>query len=159
MRANLKWRADWEAEHGRKLTGRKPVAPDPDGLAKAIINTTDPDSRPICRTGRLTVQGYNAQAVATVDQIIVAADVTQQGVDATQLEPMIAQAGETLASAGIGGELKTVLADGGYWNGPHMKVLGEAGIQVIVPTRSGARTKARKLAPKQGRTPNGLTGS
>jgi transposase len=148
--ANLNWRADWEAEHGRKLGGRKPFAPDPDGLSKAIINTTDPDSRPIRRTGRPTVQGYNAQAVATVGQIIVAADVTQHGVDATQLEPMIRQAGETLANAGVTEEIQTVLADGGYWNGPHMKALGQAGIEVIVPTRSAVRTKARKLAPKQG---------
>ncbi len=148
--ANLRWRAEWEAEHGRKLGGRKPFAPDPDDLAKAIINTTDPDSRPIRRTGRPTVQGYNAQAVATVGQIIVAADVTQQGVDATQLEPMIRQACETLATAGVAGEIETVLADGGYWNGPHMTMLGQAGIEVIVPTRSATRTTERKLAPKQG---------
>jgi hypothetical protein len=93
---NLKWRDDGEAEHGRKLGGRKPFAPDPAAIQKAIINTTDPDSRPIVRTGRPTVQGYNAQAVATIDQIIVAADITQQSVDATQLAPMIVQANETL---------------------------------------------------------------
>jgi transposase len=148
--ANLQWRADWEAEHGRKLGGRKPFAPDPDGLDKATINTTDPDSRPIRRVGRPLVQGYNAQAVATVEQIIVAADVTQQGVDATQLEPMTRQAAATLIEAGVESEIETLLADGGYWNGPHMKALGQAGIEVIVPTRSGTRTKARKLAPKQG---------
>jgi transposase len=27
--ANLRWRAEWETEHGRKLTGRKPFPPDP----------------------------------------------------------------------------------------------------------------------------------
>jgi hypothetical protein len=148
--ANLQWRAEWEAEHGRKLGGRKPFAPDPDGLAKATANTTDPDSRAIRRVGRPLVQGYNAQAVATVEQIIVAADVTQHGVDATQLEPMTRQAAATLAEAGVGGEIRTLLADGGYWNGPHMKALGQAGIEVIVPTRSGVRTKPRRYAPKQG---------
>src|SRR4029453_14880270 len=30
----LAWRAEWEAEHGRKLTGRKPAPPDPEGLSK-----------------------------------------------------------------------------------------------------------------------------
>lgn len=49
---NLAWRAEWEAEHGRKLGGRKPFPPDPDGLAKRTINTTDPDSRKIVRTGK-----------------------------------------------------------------------------------------------------------
>jgi hypothetical protein len=82
--ANLRWRAEWEAEHGRKLAGRKPFAPDPDGLAKRTINTTDPDSRAIIREGR-GVQGYNAQAVATGGQIIVAADITQQSNDSGQL--------------------------------------------------------------------------
>lgn len=148
--ANLAWRAEWEAEHGRKLGGRKPFAPDPDALGKAIINTTDPDSRAIVRTGRPTVQGYNAQAVATEDQIIVAADITQQSVDATQLEPMVLQATETLAGIGTGSDIQTVLADGGYWNGPHMETLEGAGMQVIIPTRAATRTKPRKLAPKQG---------
>src|SRR6266498_1786255 len=30
--ANVARRADWEAEHGRKLTGRKPTPPDPESL-------------------------------------------------------------------------------------------------------------------------------
>jgi hypothetical protein len=98
---NLAWRAEWEAEHGRRLGGRKPLPPDPDGLAKRSINTTDPDSRKIVRTGKTAVQGYNAQAVATAGQIIVAADITQQSNDAGQLEPMIGAALAELAQAGI----------------------------------------------------------
>jgi hypothetical protein len=43
--ANLAWRARWETEHGRKLTGRKPTPPDPDSLAKRRVNVTDPDTR------------------------------------------------------------------------------------------------------------------
>jgi transposase len=31
--ANLAWRAAWEAEHGRRLVGRKPAPPDPAALA------------------------------------------------------------------------------------------------------------------------------
>lgn len=33
----------WEAEHGRKLGGRKPTPPDRDALAERKINTSDPD--------------------------------------------------------------------------------------------------------------------
>jgi hypothetical protein len=62
--ANRRWRAEWEAEHGRKLGGRKPAPLAPDRLAKKSINTTDPDSRVIVRAGKPAVQGYNAQAVA-----------------------------------------------------------------------------------------------
>jgi transposase len=147
---NLRWRAAWEAEHGRKLTGRKPFAPDRDGLRKRTINTTDPDCRVILREGRQAVQGYNAQAVANEKQIILAAEITQQSNDSGQLEPMIRQAVRTLSAAGCSEQITTVLADGGYWNNAHIAALGTEGIQVIVPTRSPTRTKARKLSPKQG---------
>jgi transposase len=147
---NLRWRSEWEAEHGRKLGGRKPFPPDPDGLGKRTINVTDPDSRVIARETRQPVQGYNAQAVATGEQIIVAADITQQSNDSGQLEPMIRQAVQTLTAAGSREQVGTVLADGGYWNNAHITALGEEGMQVIIPTRSASRTKARKLSPKQG---------
>jgi hypothetical protein len=63
---------------------------------------------------------------------------------------MIRQAVETLTAAGCQQPIGTVLADGGYWNNPHIVALGDEGMQVIVPTRSATRTKARKLSPKQG---------
>ena len=147
---NLRWRERWEAEHGRKLGGRKPFAPDPDGLAKRTINTTDPDSRKIVRSGKAAVQGYNAQAVATAGQIILAADVTQQVNDSGQLGPMIAAALGALEQAGVCQQPGTVLADGGYWNTAQIAALGQAGLQVIVPTKSATRTKARTLSPRQG---------
>jgi transposase len=148
--ANLAWRAQWEAAHGRRLGGRKPFAPDPDGLSKRSINTTDPDSRKIIRTGKSAVQGYNAQAVATAGQIILAADITQQANDSGQLEPMIRAALAELEQAGIDQQPETVLADGGYWNTAHITALGNQGLQVIVPTKSATRTKARTLSPRQG---------
>lgn len=104
----------------------------------------------IARTGRQPVQGYNAQAVATSEQIIVAADITQQSSDGGQLEPMIRQATATLNEAGVRDPIATVLADGGYWNSGQIAALGSEGMQVIVPTKAAYRTKARKLAPKQG---------
>lgn len=148
--ANLRWRAEWEAEHGRKLGGRKPFAPDPEGLGKRTINTTDPDSRVLTRVGRPVVQGYNAQAVATSEQIIIAADITQQSNDSGQLEPMIDQAVATLDAAGVRDRVGTVLADGGYWNSPQITQLGQDGIVAIVPTKAATRTKSRKLSPRQG---------
>ena len=148
--ANLRWRAQWEAEHGRKLGGRKPFAPDPDGLTKRSVNVTDPDSRLVVRSGKAAVQGYNAQAVASADQIILAADITQQVNDSGQLGPMITAARDALQAAGIDRTPETVLADGGYWSSPQITALGCEGLQVIVPTRSATRTKARTLSPKQG---------
>lgn len=147
---HLRRRAEWEAEHGRKLGGRKPFPPDPAVFESASINTTDPDSRLIARRVRAPVQGYNAQAVATTGQIIVAADITQDSSDGGQLEPMIRQALTTVVAAGVDRAVGTVLADGGYWNSPQITALGQDGINVIVPTSASHRTKPRKLSPKQG---------
>ncbi|MDX6726235.1 MAG: hypothetical protein QOK49_1040, partial [Baekduia sp.] len=68
------------------------------------------------QTGKTAVQGYNAQAVATAGQIILAADITQQANDSGQLEPMIGAALRELEQAGVKQQPETVLADGGYWN-------------------------------------------
>jgi Transposase DDE domain len=139
----------WEADHGRKLGGRKPFAPDPDGLSKRTINTTDPDSRVITRTGRPAVRGYNAQAVTNTGQIIIAADITQRSNDSGQLEPMIRQAVATLEDAGVSTPIGTLLADGGYWNSPQMRALGQDGITTIIPTKAAHRTQAQSYPPSR----------
>ena len=63
---------------------------------------------------------------------------------------MIREAVSTLAELDSGQRIGTVLADGGYWNNAHITALDDAGLYVIIPTRSTSRTKARKLSPKQG---------
>jgi transposase len=147
---NLRWRAQWEAEHGRKLGGRKPLAPDPKALSKRKVNTTDPDSRFICRRGKAPLQGYNVQAVATAEQIIIATDVTQQANDSGQLQPMIRAAAGQLRAAGVDQPLAVALADGGYWSAPQIAALREDGIEAIVPTKAAIRTKPRTLSARQG---------
>lgn len=116
----LAWRAAWEAEHGRKLAGRKPTPPAPEALAKRRVNTADPDTRLLKRAGGRSVQGYNAQVVASPEQVIFAADITQQSNDSGQLAPMVRSARQALRAAGIEESVATVLADGGYWNSPQI---------------------------------------
>jgi hypothetical protein len=41
------------------------------------------------KQGRAFIPAYNAQAVTTEQQIVVAAELTTEGVDFEQLEPMI----------------------------------------------------------------------
>jgi transposase len=149
-RANLAWRADWEAEHGRRLAGRKPTPPDPAALAERTINSTDPDTRLMKRAGGKSVQGYNAQVVASPEQVILAAQVTQSHNDADQLEPMVAHTLETLREAGIEEPIAIVLADGGYWNSPAIGEVRRQGIDVLMPTQDSRRTRPRKLSPRQG---------
>jgi transposase len=148
--ANLAWRAAWEAEHGRRLGGRRPTPPDPAALAKRKLNTTDPDTRLMKRAGGRSVQGYNAQIVASPEQVILAAQVTQSHNDADQLEPMVAKATVTLREAGIEQPIGTVLADGGYWNSPAISEVRRQGIDVLVPTQDRRRGTPRKLSPRQG---------
>jgi transposase len=149
-RANLAWRAAWEAEHGRRLAGRKPTPPNPAALAERRINTTDPDTGLMKRAGGKSVQGYNVQVVAGPEQVIIAADVTQSHNDADQLEPMVAHAAATLREAGIDEPIGIVLADGGYWNSPAITNVRGQGIDVLVPARDRRRTAPRKLSPRQG---------
>jgi hypothetical protein len=138
--AKLQWRQEWEQEHGRRLAGRSPAPPDPAALATRRINTTDPDSRRMRRGGK-ALQGYNVQAVASPEQVILAAEVTQCANDSGQLEPMIERAIDAVAAAKIDGSLGVVLADGGYWNSPQISRLGEHGLAVIVPTKAAGRTR------------------
>jgi transposase len=147
---NLAWRAAWEAEHGRKLGGRKPTPPDADALAARRINTTDPDTRLMKRAGGRSVQGYNAQVVASPEQIIIAAQVTQSHNDSGQLAPMVESATGTLREVGIQEPIGIVLADGGYWNSAAVSEVREQNIDVLIPTRDRRRTRPRKLAPRQG---------
>jgi transposase len=147
--ANLAWRAEWEAEHGRKLTGRKPTPPDPESLAKRRANTTDPDTRMMKRVGGKSVQGYNAQVVASPEQIILAAHVAQAVNDSNQLEPMVTHAVDELTRAGIEEPIGTVLADGGYWNTPQIRDVRAGRIDVLIPAKDRKRTKPRTLGPPQ----------
>ena len=148
---NLSWRAAWEAEHGRKLGGRKPTPPPADALAARKINTTDPDTRLMKRAGGRSVQGYNAQVVASPEQVIVAAEVTQSHNDSDQLAPMVDSATDALREAGIEEPIGTVLADGGYWNSPAIGEVRRQGTDVLVPTQDRGRTAPRKLSPRQGK--------
>ncbi len=147
---HLKRRAAWEAEHGRKLAGRKPAPPSEDALQKAKINTTDPDSRPLMRTGTSLIQGYNAQVLAASGQVILAADLTQSPVDSTELTSMVDKAGEELRAVGVEEPIGTLLADGGYRSAPQIAAIRGKGTEVIIPTRNARRTAPRKLAAKQG---------
>jgi transposase len=126
------------AEQGRRMRGRprtKPlVIPErPSGR----VNLTDPDSRPV-RTQRGFIQGYSAQAAATEDQIVVAADVTIGTPDQGWLEPMATQARAELGAAGAE-HPTTLLADAGYWNTQQIAALRAAGIDVVVKPDGEAR--------------------
>lgn len=104
-----------EAATGKKRRGPKPKPGNHDVAGDAKANVTDPDSR-ILKTRKGWVQGYNAQAVVTEDQIIVAAAVTQDRNDVEQLKPMLALAKANMALVEDAPEIGVALADAGYWS-------------------------------------------
>ena len=118
---------------------RRDEAPNP----KATVNTTDPDSRFVRGNGR-TLQGYNAQAAATVDQVVVAAELTQQANDLQQLAPMLVAIRTTLAAAGVGDPVQQLAADSGYWSIANVSVIPNAPDLLIPPARHGRHGKPRK---------------
>src|SRR6266487_3360113 len=148
--AQLDRREAWEADHGRKLAGRRPSPPAPDALEKRRANTTDPDTRLMKRSGGRAVQGYNAQAVATPGQIILAARVTQAHNDTDQLAPMVTEAGLAARQAGVEEPIETALADGGYWNPDHITHIQDEGIDVLIPPPRRRRAGSGQLEPVHG---------
>jgi transposase len=118
---------------------RRDEAPNP----KATANTTDPDSR-FMHTRRGSIQGYNAQAVTTTEQVIVAAELTQQANDLQQLDPMLAATTATLTAAGIPERPGRLLADSGYWTIANLSTIPDAPELLIPPARHGRQGKPRK---------------
>jgi hypothetical protein len=128
---------------GRPPRQLKPRPRDEAPNPKATANTTDPDSRFLhLRNG--TVQGYNAQAVTTCQQLVVAAELTQDANDVQQLEPMLQATAATLAAAGIGERPEVLLADSGYWSIANLTTIPDAPELLIWPSKTGRTGKPRK---------------
>lgn len=105
-----------EAGLGHKLSGR-PADPSSKWGSPARtrkINVTDPDSR-VIKDGRRFVQGYNAQAAVTEDQIVVAAEVTNAARDSVIFAAMVDATQQNLAR-GSGEPVEVFVADTGYWS-------------------------------------------
>jgi Transposase DDE domain len=95
------------------------------------INLTDPDARTL-KSPRGWVLGYNAQAVVTTWQIIVAAEVDTENIDRANLQPMIQTACDELRAAGVDRAPEVIVADAGYWKTEAIEALVAQGIQTLV---------------------------
>jgi transposase len=135
------YRARGRMKDGRRF-GRPPDPYQPPATPEGKINVTDPDSRNV-KTSRGWVQGYNAQAVCTERQIVIAAEVTVDSPDFGHLEPMIAASELELAAAGVTGPPEVVLADAGYWHQAQMENITGRGTVVLIPPDAGKRKGAR----------------
>lgn len=147
-----------EAATGQKKRGRKPKAPEAaaDRTAKATV--TDPDSR-IMQTQAGYVPGYNAQAVVTEDQLIVAAEVTQEANDIKQLHPMLERAQANLKAIAHRQAVGTALADAGYCSEANLLAADPAGPALLMATNKDwqQRKALREQPGPRGRIPMRLS--
>lgn len=132
---------------GERHLGRPPAPYQPPPAPEGKINTTDPDARRMKR-GRDFIPAYNVQAAVTEEQLIVAAEITTEGGDFEQLDPLVSAAERELENAGAEGP-EVVLADAGYWSNDHIDALRARGmIPIVAPDSSRHRPrKARRGGP------------
>jgi transposase len=147
-----------EQQTGKKKRGRKPHPPDPDPPDSAKINVTDPDSG-IMKTANGFIQGYNAQAMVSEDQLFLGMDVTREKNDRNQLHPMLEEARQTIKHAEISTRLTAVAADAGYWSEKNVNELSEEDPECYIAVQKGSKQR-RALAdkdPPRGRIPKDAT--
>ena len=104
---------------GETVRSRCPVDPTPD--PKAQRNFTDPESK-IMKGSNLVLglegKGFdpcgNAPIVCHEEPIMVAAEVTDQGNDKQQVQPMASRAQENLPAAGVEETIAALHTDAGY---------------------------------------------
>ena len=147
-----------EKASGKRKRGRKPKEPDPSVDPDTVANPTDPDSG-IMKTRRGWVQGYNAQAVVTPDQIILAADVTCEANDVHQLSGMLDQAQANVeAVVGEDALLGAAVADAGYWSEANADSQTEE-CELFIATRKDRTQRAalRDAPAPRGRMPKSVT--
>jgi hypothetical protein len=121
--AHLARRAEKEAATGKPIRGRRPTPGSATHKSRRQANLTDPDSR-LLKTKDGYVQGYNAQAVATTDQFVIAAEVTNIAVDAPAYAPIVTAAKKNLKAAGEQRRVRRVVADAGYWSVDNVAMKG-----------------------------------
>jgi hypothetical protein len=108
------------------------------------ISLTDPDARSM-KTRGTGIVGYNAQiAVDAKHHLIVANEVTNDGVDRSQLSSMAQQARSAMGSTEL-----TAVADRGYFKGEEILACEQAGITAIVPKPLTSSSKAEGRFGKQ----------
>jgi transposase len=139
------WHARGIASDGsRRMTGARanikpyPLPERPAGK----LNVTDPDSRNL-KTTRGWVQGYNAQAAVTAEQIVVAAEISVESLDTANLQPMVGAARQELEVASVTDKPGVVLADAGYWKNDAIEAIVNQGIQTLVAPDADRRKEPR----------------
>ena len=120
-------------DRGEKVAGPEPREPDDKVDPSAQYNFTDPESRVMkSGSGKHFEQCYNAQAgVDTESMLIVGNYITPHGNDKQELLPNLKR-----IQAG-GYEVKTVLADTGYYSDEAVKAAEKDGVEALIAVERG----------------------
>ena len=135
------YRARGVMKDGRRF-GRPPDPYQPPATPAGKINVTDPDSRNV-KTSRGWVQGYNAQAAVTAEQIVIAAEVTVDSPDFGHLEPMVNAAERELAASGSTSCPRWCSPTPATGTTSRWSAIVDRGITVLIPPDAGKRKGAR----------------
>ena len=143
-----------EAEGRRHRTNPDEAVPDP----QAQRTFTDPESKIMKTSNKGFDQCGNAQAVANEQQILIAADVTDQANDVRQTVPMTDQAIDHPGEAGVTENIGAFTADTGYFSEENMEALdsNERIEEVFIATGRQKHNDKVPDSPK-GRPPKNLT--
>jgi transposase len=144
--------AQLEAEGGTPRKDPEEAVP----KGKDQRNFTDPESKIMKTSNKGFDQCGNAQAVANEQQIIVAADVTNQANDVRQVAPMLAQTQANLKAAGVEEQPKELLADAGYFSDENVNATQASGIDPVFATQRLKHNETIPTAAK-GRMPKDLS--
>lgn len=106
-----------------------PATPSGEPTDRAQRNFTDPDSRIMVRNG-VFLQAYNAQAVVSESQLVVAHAVTNQPPDTQHLVPMMERVRET-----CGRMPEQLSADSGYVSEANISYCAAHGIDAYLAVR------------------------
>lgn len=157
QKQKIKEREDDEQDSGKKKRGRKPKQPEEVVNKDAKANPTDPDSR-IMKSQKGYVQGYNAQAAVTEDQLIVSAELTQDENDKKQLTAMV-ESSESNTKNVKGEEITDILADAGYFNEDEIKKLPDSHPELYIATQKDCnqRKECSSENSPTGRKPSEMT--
>jgi len=160
QREKIQRREKTQAQTGKKPRGKPPASVQDvrTKQEKRKANATAPETR-ILKTRSGYVQGVNAQAACTDEQIILAADVVNQENDQGLYHPMMEQAQEN-ATAVLEGEdakIRVGRADAGYCNEADLE--RECEYETLMATTKDwkQRKAAREASPPRGRIPQHLS--
>jgi hypothetical protein len=105
----------------------------------STISLTDSDTHRLPVDG-VSRPGYNAQAVADENRMIVAAEVVDAPSDSYQLNPMLDETEATL-----GETAEETVADTGYAHGPSLETAEKKGRSVMVSLKGGFDDRLRSV--------------